>query len=178
MATIRNQDYALVAVGELRPHPANPRKGDVDAIARSVQANGFYGAVVAQRGTGYILAGNHRWRAARGEGLRQVPVLWVDCTDDEARRILLADNRTNDLAGYDQEDLAKLLDEMRAGDGLDGTGWTPADLDALVANLGDAAMGGSAENPASSDASGTEVAGADSSGENRRCPVCGGPVRG
>lgn len=142
MATIRNQDYALVPVGELRPHPANPRKGDLGAIARSVQVNGFYGAVVAQRGTGYILAGNHRWRAARGEGLRQVPVLWVDCTDEDARRILLADNRTNDVAGYDEDALAKLLDGMRAGEGLEGTGWTPEAFDQLIAGLGNAVMGG------------------------------------
>ena len=39
-----------------------------------------------------------------------------------------------------------MLDEIRAADdGLDGTGWTPADLDALVRGLGDAALGGAPE---------------------------------
>lgn len=178
MDGIRNQDYALVGIGALRPHPANPRRGDVGAIARSVKANGFYGAVVAQQGTGYILAGNHRWDAARREGLTQVPVLWVECTDEEARRILLVDNRTNDGAGYDDEALAKLLDEIRATDGLDGTGWTPADLDALLQGLGDAVMGGNPASEPGAGEDGTESAGGESPRRDRRCPLCGGPGRG
>ena len=54
------QAYELVAPRALRPHPRNPRRGDVDAIEESIAENGFYGCVVAQRSTGYILAGNHR----------------------------------------------------------------------------------------------------------------------
>lgn len=143
MAQVRNQEYGWVPVAQLTPHPANPRKGDVGAIARSVQANGFYGAVVAQRSTGYILAGNHRWQAARQEGLQRVPVIWLDCSDDEARRILLADNKTNDQAGYDQEALARVLEEARVVDAeLTGTGWTPEGYDALIAQMGDAVLGG------------------------------------
>lgn len=155
---IREQDYALVAIDALQPHPENPRRGDVGAIARSVKANGFYGAVVAQQGTGYILAGNHRWEAARREGLTQVPVLWVECTDEEARRILLVDNRTNDAAGYDDEALAKLLDEIRATDGLDGTGWTPEAFDALIAGLGEGVMGGNAAGARGAGEDGTDSA--------------------
>lgn len=149
MAQVREQRYELAAIDAVRPHPSNPRRGDVAAIARSVAANGFYGAVVAQRATGYILAGNHRWEAAKREGLGQVPVVWLDCSDEEARRILLADNRTNDVAGYDEEALAKLLDELRADDGLAGTGWTPADLDALVQSLGDGVLGKGVSGPES-----------------------------
>jgi hypothetical protein len=132
MPKIRDQTYELVRVEALAPHPDNPRQGNVEAIAESVTQNGFYGAIVAQRSTGYILAGNHRLLAARQQGLAEVPVVWLDVDDDWARRIL-ADNRTNDLATYDQEQLAALLGELAVTEsGLIGTGYSAEDLAALA----------------------------------------------
>jgi ParB-like chromosome segregation protein Spo0J len=126
---LRDQDYELVPIGNLRPHPKNPRQGDVNAIVESIKANQFYGVCVAQRATGFILVGNHRWMAARQCGLDRIPVVWVDCDDATALRILLADNRTNDLAAYDEDKLAEVLQEIQAGAGtLSGTGY---DLEAL-----------------------------------------------
>jgi len=132
-ASLHDQAYELVAVDVLSPHPDNPRQGSVEAIAESVEANGFYGAIVAQRSTGYVLAGNHRLLAARQQGLAEVPVVWLDVDDDRARRILLADNRTNDLATYDQDQLTTLLGILSVTEaGLAGTGYEPEELAALV----------------------------------------------
>jgi ParB-like chromosome segregation protein Spo0J len=83
------QEYATVSVDELKPHPQNARQGDLGSICESIDANGFYGAIVAQQSMGYILAGNHRWRAAIARGLKFVPVLWLDVDDATALRILL-----------------------------------------------------------------------------------------
>ena len=58
-----------VPLASLKRHPDNPRRGDVKAIALSINKNGFYGAVIVQRSTRYILAGNHRADADLGEGL-------------------------------------------------------------------------------------------------------------
>lgn len=124
-----NQAYELVDVDRLTPHPDNPRHGNVDVIVESVEANGFYGALVVQRSTGYVLAGNHRLLAAQRTGLEQLPVTWVDVDDDRARRILLVDNRANDLADYDEEALADLLSGLPD---LVGTGYTQEDLAALL----------------------------------------------
>ena len=137
---IRNERYELVPIDALTPHPKNPRRGDVGAIAKSIAANGFYGAVVAQTGTNYILAGNHRWRAAKGEGATEVPVLWVDVDEKTARRILLADNKTSDDATYDEEALARVLEEVRSDADFAGTGYTDADLDKLIAKVGDGVL--------------------------------------
>jgi DNA modification methylase len=130
---IINQEYELVPVAGLRQHPRNPRKGDTVAIAESIAHNGFYGAVVAQQGTGYVLAGNHRLKAAIDTGATEVPVIWVDADDDQALRILLADNRTNDIAGYDDAALAEILKSL---DSLEGTGYDQAAVDELLASLG------------------------------------------
>ena len=119
----------------LVPHPSNPRQGDVGAIIQSIEANGWYGTLVAQISTGHVLAGNHRLQAAIHCGLDRVPVHWVDVDDDTAHRILLADNRTTDLATYDEHALADLLVEMGKTGNLDGTGYDGDDLDDLLAEL-------------------------------------------
>lgn len=128
--------FELVDVDRLKPHPRNPRRGDVDAVEASIKANGFFGTLVAQRSSGHILAGNHRYLAARRLGFTQVPVVWVDVDDERAERILLADNRTADLAGYDDETLRDLLEGLAATDaGLDGTAWRDAELARMLADV-------------------------------------------
>ena len=133
---IINASTKVEAIDAVQPHPRNPRQGDVGAIHQSIEANGFYGHIVAQRSSGHILAGNHRWIAAKQAGAKRIPVTWVDVDDDHALRILLADNRTNDLATYDDTSLAQLLIEIQEAVGdLTGTGYDGDDLDDLLARL-------------------------------------------
>jgi ParB-like chromosome segregation protein Spo0J len=139
---IRDQAYELVSVDAIRRHPKNPRRGNVDAIATSITHNGFYGAVVVQRSTGFVLAGNHRYEALMRAGAREVPVLWVDVDDRTARRILLVDNKTNDLAGYDDIALAELLDAARTEGDLAGTGYDAEEVDKLLEKLAEEADSG------------------------------------
>jgi len=123
-------------IGELKAHPDNPRQGDISAIAGSIQKNGWYGTIVAQRSTGYVRAGNHRLMAAKSIGMETVPVYWVDVDDEQANRILLADNRASDLATYDDSALADILANLVDTDlGLTGTGFDDADLEALLFDL-------------------------------------------
>jgi len=100
---------------------------------------------VAQRSTGHILAGNHRYLAAIEAGLNEVPVIWVDVDDDRALRILLADNKTNDDASYDQTALAEILTELANTSDLLGTGFDGDELDQLIADLADNSRDGSGD---------------------------------
>lgn len=122
----------MVKVDELLPHPQNPRRGDVDSIVESIRQNGWYGTVVAQRSTSYVLAGNHRLMAAKELDIDEVPVYWVDVDDATATRVLLADNRLNDRASYDTTELVSLLTQVRDDDTLLGTGWDASDLADLM----------------------------------------------
>ena len=126
-----------VKIELLKSHPQNPRVGDVEAIAESIKANGWWGTVVAQKTTNHVLAGNHRILAAKSLDIKEVPVYWVDVDDDQALKILLADNRTNDLATYDEQILADLLQEItfNTDEGLTGTGYEVGDLDDLLRDL-------------------------------------------
>lgn len=125
-AQLAQQSYEVVDVAQLKTHPMNPRRGDVTKIASSIDVHGFYGSVVAQRSTGFVIAGNHRLLAARKLGIASLPVIWVDCDDDKARRILAVDNRSSDVASYDDDELIELLRSF--DDDLTGTGFDEADL--------------------------------------------------
>lgn len=125
-----------VSIDTVKPHPKNVRQGDIGAISESLKAHGQYRAIVAQRSTGHILAGNHTWKAAKQLGWTEITTHFIDCDDDQAMRILLADNRANDLAMYDQEALAQLLIELSSSEQvLLGTGYTSEFLDQLNTDL-------------------------------------------
>jgi len=132
-ADFRKQEYELASIGAIRPHPRNPRQGDVGAIHTSIEQNGFFGACVAQKSTGYILAGNHRYKAAIEAGQQEVPVLWLDCDDERALKVLLSDNKTADEASYDRNELEALLCELADGPGLEGSGFDGDELDEMIA---------------------------------------------
>jgi ParB-like chromosome segregation protein Spo0J len=121
-------DTETVAINELKPYPRNPRRGDVEEIAKSLETNGQYKPIVANRRDGAILAGNHTWRAARSLGWATIAVSWVDVDEDEAARIVLADNRTSDMSIYDD---SKLLELLQSLPDLKGTGFTDNDIDQL-----------------------------------------------
>ena len=131
-ARILGGETVVMPVGCLRLHPRNPRRGNVAAIKRSLARNGQYTPLTAQRSTRKVLRGNHTLRAARELGWQEIAVYLVDVTDEAALRIVLADNRTSDLATYDLAELAELLVEVGE---LDGTGYEPADLNALLDDL-------------------------------------------
>jgi hypothetical protein len=122
-------------IGSVTPHPRNVRQGDIGAIATSLEAHGQYRPIVVHKPTGHILAGNHTYHAACSLGWDKVAATFVDCDDEQALRILLADNRANDLATYDDAALADLLKDLANGTGLEGTLYEPSDLDDLLALL-------------------------------------------
>ena len=119
-----------VAVDTLIQHPHNARRGDVAMIADSLQRHGLYKPLVRQRATGHVLVGNHTLQAAIGLGWTEIEVVTVDVDDEEATRILLVDNRSNDVSRYDDEALTELLSGLPT---LEGTGFTDDDLDDLLA---------------------------------------------
>jgi ParB-like chromosome segregation protein Spo0J len=122
-------------IDDLILHPDNPREGDIGAIVTSIKKNGWFGTVVVQKSTSYILAGNHRVQAARICGLKEVPVFWVDCDDERAKAILLADNKTAELASWNDDTLLALLQEADAGNYLLDTAFDQDDIQKLLAKL-------------------------------------------
>lgn len=131
-----NKGIEQVAIDLLKHHPRNANHGDVEAIKKSLAVNGWYGSVVANQSTKHILAGNHRVMAAKALGWETVPVQWVDVTPEEELRILVVDNRTTRIGQDDTTKITDILAELsNTSIGLDGTGYSAGDLDALIDSL-------------------------------------------
>lgn len=120
----------LTPLDAIQAHPKNPNNGDTDTIAESLLANGMFRPVVVQRSTGYILAGNHTYYAMLQLGEPDIPAYYLDVTDQQALKIMLADNRTAQLARMDDGQLIALLQDLGGDDlaTLYGTGYTNDDL--------------------------------------------------
>jgi ParB-like chromosome segregation protein Spo0J len=139
-----------VPINTISTHPQNARRGDVKAIAASLRANAQFAPIVVQARTRQVLSGNHTLLAARELGWEEIDAVFVDVDDQHAYRIMLAANRTAELGGYDNDALAELLSYL---DSYEGTGYTVADIEALIAppptldELADAATPGDDEWP-------------------------------
>jgi hypothetical protein len=121
----------MVEIDTVAQAPYNYNNGDVEAVQQSIEANGMYRPIFVQRGTDLIIAGNHTWQACKQLGASRIPVIYLDVDDVEAKKIMVADNRTAALAQPDNGLLMALLQEIDEGATLYGTGYTPDDLEIL-----------------------------------------------
>jgi ParB-like nuclease domain len=121
-----------VPIDSVEFYERNPRRGDVELLKRSLLANGLYRPLVVNSRTNEVLAGNHTLKAARELGWTEIAATFVDVDDETAARIVLVDNRSSDLATYDEPELAELLSSLTE---LDGSGYSSDDLDVLLASL-------------------------------------------
>jgi DNA modification methylase len=121
-----------VLIDSLEHYPGNARRGDIAMIVESLKAHGQFRTIVVQKSTRYVLAGNHTLLGAKELGWTHINVEWADVDDMQAKKIVLVDNRANDVAGYDIPSLAELL---RSVDNLDGTGFNDEALAAVMASL-------------------------------------------
>lgn len=130
-----------VSLKGLKYYHKNPRRGNVEKVAESLKANGQFKPIVVNRGSltgrpNEILAGNHTTKAARSLGWTKLNVMWVDVSEDHARRIVLADNGSTDDATYDVQLLAQLLDEQKTEAGhLVGTTYNDEVLGKLLVEV-------------------------------------------
>lgn len=141
--SLQGDTVERVPLDTLHLYPGNPNEGDVPAIKASILRNGFHGTLTAQASTRQVLDGNHRLIALRDLGYDAVNVAWADVNDATARRLVVAFNRMRDRASTDRTRLADLLREISThDDGLDGTGYTDDEFDALVADMAESGAGG------------------------------------
>lgn len=140
MTTPTISTVKMLPISGLQPYGDNPRRGNVKMIAESLEAHGQYRPIVVNLGTKTgrefeVLAGNHTLAAADSLGWEEISAALVDVDDQTARKIVLVDNRSNDVASYDQALLVELLEGLD-GD-LQGTGFDDAELADLIAHLRD-----------------------------------------
>jgi DNA modification methylase len=104
-----------IDIDELHPDPANARKHNVkniDAIKASLHAYGQRKPVVVQRQGMIVRAGNGTLEAAKALGWTHLAAVVIDEDNATASQFAIADNRTGELAEWDTETLATLIDGM------------------------------------------------------------------
>lgn len=121
-------------IDDLTPYEGNPRRGNIDVISNSLQHLGQYRPIVVNTGThtgrtNEVLAGNHTLEAAKRLGWETIDAVTVDVDDEKAARIVVIDNRSNDLAEYDNEALVEILQSLPD---LEATGYDDDDLKSLM----------------------------------------------
>ncbi len=127
-----------VAIDELKPDPANPRRisdAELESLTRSLREYGFVQPVLARREDRIVIGGHQRLLAARRLGMKTVPVTFLDVTIEQARVLNLALNKIS--GSWDQELLARLVADLSTVADLDVTlsGFDEDELDQLLKSL-------------------------------------------
>ena len=107
-----------IETNRMKLNPKNPRKNDaaVDTVAMSIQKYGFKNPLIADSNL-VVYCGNTRLKAARKLKLPTVPVIIADdLTPEQIREYALIDNKSGEIAEWDDDLLWQELDELDLSD--------------------------------------------------------------
>ena len=107
-----------VDLNDIKPNAAQPRKvfdeEKLEELAASISQHGLIQPIVLRKlGKGYeIVAGERRWRAARLAGLKEVPCIVKELTEEENMLLAIVENmQREDLNPIEEaEGLKKMID--------------------------------------------------------------------
>jgi len=122
-----------VAIESVSPDPANARKHDernLEAIRDSLRAFGQQKPIVVD-GRGIVIAGNGTLEAAKRLGWTEIAIVRTELDPGQATAFGIADNRTAELADWNDEVLRSLLDTMD-DEMLKVLAFDPKEIEALV----------------------------------------------
>ena len=129
--------FALIATGEIEPHPDQPRRhfdeAALDELAASIARRGVIQPVIVRplgSGKYQLVAGERRWRAAQRARLHEIPALIRQLGDEDVAALALIENlQREDLNpieeaaayqrltandGLSQADIARMVDKSRS----------------------------------------------------------------
>ncbi|RZT20973.1 ParB family chromosome partitioning protein [Fictibacillus sp. BK138] len=122
-ALIKNEEEHVqeVSVKELRPNPYQPRKvfdqKAIDELKESIQEHGILQPILARKSIkGYeIILGERRFRAASEVGLKTVPVIIKDYSEEKMMEVALIENlQREDLNPVEEaQAYQKLIDHLK-----------------------------------------------------------------
>lgn len=122
---MKRTEIEWMPIGSVKPYDRNPRRNDaaVDAVANSITEFGFKNPIIVDRDL-VIIAGHTRLKAAKKLGLKEVPVVIAsDLSEEQARAFRLADNKTAELAEWDDDLLQEELDALMDDFDMEGFGF-------------------------------------------------------
>jgi DNA modification methylase len=134
-----NMQTETVLTTSLTMDPANSRKHgerNLETIKASLNRFGQQKPIVVNS-KGVVLAGNGTLAAARALGWKEIQVVRTDLEGADAVAYAIADNRTAELAEWDDDALAATLASLQNDEDFDHlvAGFTDAEIEALVGKV-------------------------------------------
>lgn len=127
---------STLPIGKVKPNKGQPRRNfeeaALDELADSIKQNGILQPIlVRKKGVSYeIVAGERRYQAAKRAGLKEVPVIVREVSDEDVFKLALIENlqrsdlnpieeaqgfkKLIDEQGLTQEELGKVLSKSRS----------------------------------------------------------------
>jgi ParB-like chromosome segregation protein Spo0J len=125
------EDWPLT---KIRPYPNNPRvlRNAAEKVADSIRDFGWRQPIVVDE-QGVVIIGHSRLAAAKLLKAATAPVhVATGLPEDKVRALRLADNKTAEFAGWDEQKLADELQAVMAGLGsIASTGFSQSEVDAI-----------------------------------------------
>jgi len=93
---VRVLKVSYVPIDSIHPNPYNPNRQsehEFGLLLKSMTDDGFTQPVLVQEQTKEIIDGEHRWRAARKLGFKEIPVVFTTMTPEQMRVATLRHNR-------------------------------------------------------------------------------------
>ena len=136
MSANNQREVFDVSVGKIKPNPYQPRKKfdqkALEELSASIKENGLFQPILLRETlVGYeIISGERRYRASKLAGLKTIPAIIYDYTDQQMMEVALVENiQREDLSiveearcyqslidnlGYTQEQLANKVGKSRS----------------------------------------------------------------
>ena len=124
-----------IPLADLSLDPSNVRKHsrrNLDAIKASLRKFGQQKPIVVDA-KGIVLAGNGTLTAAQELGWTEIQIVRTELAGVEATAFAIADNRTAELAEWEEDKLAQVLQSLKVEDAdlLAATGYDAAEVDKM-----------------------------------------------
>jgi site-specific DNA-methyltransferase (adenine-specific) len=127
--------FQTISVADLSLDPSNVRKHsrrNLDAIKASLRKFGQQKPIVVNA-KGIVLAGNGTLTAAKELGWTEIQIVRTELAGVEATAFAIADNRTAELAEWEEDKLSQVLQSLKVEDAdlLAATGYDAAEVDKM-----------------------------------------------
>ena len=121
---------------ELKPFADNPRhhsERNIQDIQRSIKKFGFTNPILVRQEDNMVVAGHGRLESAQQLGLEEVPVIYLDFSENDAKLYAITDNRTAETSEWDLVALDELVQSLELGeDELPDTGFYADELEEIL----------------------------------------------
>jgi len=123
-----------IELSKLKPWHDNPRINDeaAKAVAKSIESFGFNVPILCDRDFN-IIAGHTRWKSAKKIGLKSVPIIVLEMSENQCKAFAIADNKTGEISEWNFPKLQKVLKKLKNSKfELSALGYCQAELQMIL----------------------------------------------